>query len=233
MLRSLASGKISQQLSIHLTLRASKYDVYTRQFLDHSPGGTVINIGCGMDTRFYRVDNGQVHFFDLDLPEVIHFKREFVDEGPRYRLIAASVFDYAWMDQVDREGTKPLLFLAEGVFMYLDPENVRALFIDLRKRFPGSELVCEVINKRWISKSMQPLLRIKMQRQLGIGADATFKFGIADGREPETWSPGIQLIDEWSYFDSKHPKLGLVGFMGRSELFRKTQWTVHYRLGNT
>jgi methyltransferase (TIGR00027 family) len=232
LLRSLASGRISQQLCVHLALRAGQYDAYARQFLARFPEGSIVNLGCGLDTRNYRVDNGHANFFDLDLPEVIRFKRDYVDENPRYRMIAASIFDYTWMDLVEQMGSRPALFLAEGVFMYLDPDKVRALFVDLRRRFPGSELVCEVVNSRWLSKTLQPIIRTKMQRQLGLGADATFKFGIKDGREPETWGQGIQLLDEWSYFDTKHPKLGWTGWMGRVELFRKTQWTVHYRLGS-
>ena len=98
LLRSLSRGKVSRQLCVHLALRASKYDAYTKNFLALHPQASVVSIGCGMDTRFYRIDNGLVHFFDLDLPEVIRFKREFVDEQPRYHLISASVFDYAWMD---------------------------------------------------------------------------------------------------------------------------------------
>jgi methyltransferase (TIGR00027 family) len=232
MLRSLAIGKVSQQLCVHLALRASQYDKYSRQFLARFPQGSIVNIGCGMDTRNFRVDNDRAIFFDLDLPEVIRFKRDYVDESPRYHMIAASVFDYTWMDLVEQMGSRPVLFLAEGVFMYLDPDKVRMLFVDLQHRFPGSELVCEVVNSRWLSKTLQPMIRAKMQRQLGLGADATFKFGIRDGCEPETWSQGIQFLDEWSYFDTKHPKLGWTGWMGHVELFRKTQWTVHYRLGS-
>jgi methyltransferase (TIGR00027 family) len=233
LLRSLANGKIRRQLCVHLALRAKKYDSYTQDFLTLHPHASIVSIGCGMDTRFYRIDNGQVHFFDLDLPEVIRYKREFVDEEPRYHFIAASVFDYVWMDRVEEQGTPPVLFLAEGVFMYLEPERVRTLFGDLARRFPGSELVCEVVNSRWLSKSLQPLLRSKMQSQLGMGAEATFQFGIADSHEPESWYPGIHLLDQWSYFDSQHPKLGMLGVLGRSEFFRRTQWTVHYRLGDS
>ena len=116
--------------------------------------------------------------------------------------------------------------------MYLEPDRVRRLFVDLARRFPGSELVCEVINSRWLSKSMQPLLRSKMHRQLGMGAEATFRFGIRDGNEPESWHAGIHLLDEWSYFDSHHPKLGALNVLGRATLFRRTQWTVHYRMGS-
>jgi len=217
---------------VHLALRASQYDATTREFLTRYPKGSVVNIGCGMDTRFDRVDNGQAHFFDLDLPEVIRFKGDYVDEGLRYQMIPASVFDYTWMDQVTQAGNSPVLFLAEGVFMYLEPDKVRRLFVDLHTRFPGAELVCEVVNSRWLSKFLKPLLNLKMQRQAGLGKGAVFQFGISNSREPESWSPGIRLLDEWSYFDSRHPKLGIIGLMGRSELFRKTQWTVHYRLGN-
>jgi methyltransferase (TIGR00027 family) len=231
LLRSLASGKMSKQLYVHLALRARKYDEYTCAFLECFPQGTVVNLGCGMDTRFHRVDNRRAYFFDLDLPEVIHFKRKFVQESPRYCLIAASVFDYNWMNQVEKLGASPVLFLAEGLFPYLDPHKVRALFVDLLARFSGSEMVCEVVNSRWLSKSLKPIVNFKMQREAGIGKGAVFQFGIADSHEPESWSSGIRLIDDWSYFDTRHPKLGLVGMMGRFEMFRKTQWTVHYRLG--
>ena len=115
--------------------------------------------------------------------------------------------------------------------MYLDPDKVRTLFIDLAGRFPGSKLVCEVVNSRWLSKTLKPILNSKMQRQVGLGKGAVFQFGIKDAHEPESWRPGIQLIDEWSYFDSRHPKLGMLAWLGRSEMMRKTQWTVHYRLG--
>lgn len=231
LLRSLSNGKMSKQLYVHLALRARKYDEYTTAFLQCFPRGTVVNLGCGMDTRFYRTDNGKVNFFDLDLPEVIRFKRNFLTENSRYRLVAASVFDYNWMDRIEQVSNNPVLFLAEGLFPYLDPTKVRALFTDLLTRFPGSEMVCEVVNSRWLSKALKPIVNFKMQREAGIGKDAVFQFGIADSREPESWNSGIQLIDDWSYFDTRHPKLGMVGMMGRFEIFRKTQWTVHYRLG--
>jgi methyltransferase (TIGR00027 family) len=182
LLRSLAKGKISRQLCVHLALRAAKYDAYTKNFLALHPQASIISIGCGMDTRFYRIDNGQLHFFDLDLPEVILFKRRFVNEEPRYQLIAASVFEYSWMDRLEPRAAQPALFLAEGVFMYLEPERVRALFVDLARRFPGSEMVCEVVNSRWLTRLSKPLVNFKMQREAGLGKGAVFQFGIENSR---------------------------------------------------
>ena len=83
--------------------------------------------------------------FDLDLPEMIDSRNNFTRKLTVTIFIAASVFDYAWMDQVAKIGNRPVLFMAEGVFMYLDGEKVKELILKLQSRFPGSELVCEVV----------------------------------------------------------------------------------------
>ena len=69
-----------------------------------------------------------------------------------------------------------------------------------------------------------------MQKRTYLGKDAVFHFGIKDSREMENWNPGIQLLDDWSYFDSQEDKLGWLRLFKNVELFRKTQWTVHYKL---
>jgi methyltransferase (TIGR00027 family) len=228
--KDLAGGALSPYLVVHVALRAKRYDDYVREFLAGSPGGVVVNIGCGLDSRFQRIDNGRVIFYDLDLPEVIALKREFFEETDRYRFIAASVFEYGWFDRV-RAHDGPFLFVAEGVFMYLEKRDVRTLVVKLADEFPGSELVCEVVNAIWLKEPLNTLMHLKMQKQLHLGENAVFRSGIRDGREPEDWHPGIRFLDEWSYFDAEEPKLGWLRIFRHSEFFRKTQWTVHYRLG--
>ena len=137
LLRNLAKGKVKEELVVHITLRAKKYDEYAKSFLKENPNGIIVNIGCGMDSRFQRVDNGRMTCFDLDLPEMIEFKKQFYKETDRYHFIAASVFDYAWMDQVAKVEKQPVLFMAEGVFMYLDGEKVKDLILKLQIPFPG------------------------------------------------------------------------------------------------
>jgi O-methyltransferase involved in polyketide biosynthesis len=211
-------------------LRASKYDQYAREFIARNPGGTVVNLGCGMDTRFHRIDDGELRLFDLDLPEVIRLKRRILTENDRYRMIAASVFDPGWMDVVDAVASQPPLFLAEGLLMYLDPEKVKALVLELQARFPGAELVCELANKKWIEGWRGKISAGKMQRQLKMGAGIHFTFGVDTPDELASWNPGIEFIEQWSYFDSNHPKLGWLRLFGKLELFRGVQYTVRYRL---
>ena len=227
--RTLVLGKLQKSIVVHIAIRAKKYDDCARDFLTRFPGGVIVNIGCGLDSRFLRIDNGQVTFFDLDLPEIIEIKKGFFLENERYHLIASPVQDIAWMEAV-RQHTGPFLFMAEGVFMYLDGKDVRSLVLAVKRTFPGSELVCEVVNSLWLTPLLKPMLDYKLQRQFHLGKDAMFRSGIRNGREMEEWQAGIQFLDEWSYFDSDEKKLGWLGILRHIEWIRKTQWTVRYRL---
>jgi O-methyltransferase involved in polyketide biosynthesis len=132
---------------------------------------------------------------------------------------------------VVRQQKGPFLFMAEGVFMYLDGQDVRSLVLMLQEKFSGSELVCEVVNSLWLSPLFRKILDYKLQKQAHLGKNALFRSGIRNGLEMEQWHSGIQLLEEWSYFDSNEEKLGWLRVLRHIEFIRKTQWTVRYRLG--
>lgn len=227
--RMLASGRIDRNLVIHIALRARHYDEYAREFLTRHPGGVIVNIGCGLDSRFLRIDNGSVIFYDLDLPEMIDLKKRFFRETERYHFIASSVLDLRWMGRLSgQEG--PFLFMAEGVFMYLEADSVRSLVLQIRETFPGSGLICEVVNSFWLKMPQKALLDWKIHARGHLGKKAVFRSGFRDSREMEAWHPGIRLIGEWSYFDSNEEKLGWLRVFRHIGWIRKTQWTVHYLL---
>lgn len=231
--KTLVSGTLDRRLVVHVALRAKRYDDYVRDFLARFPDGIVVNIGCGLDSRSERVDNGRAVFYDLDLPEIIAIRSHFFRETERYRVIASSVLDFGWMARV-RDHAGPFLFMAEGVFMYLAGNDVRSLVRALQATFPGSELVCElvceVVNAFWLRPPLNAVLAFKMQRELHLGKGAMFQSGLRDGREMEEWGSGIEFLDEWSYFDSDEEKLGWMRAFRHIGFVRKTQWTVRYRL---
>ncbi|MNY56878.1 hypothetical protein D3C86_1930030 [compost metagenome] len=100
----------------------------------------------------------------------------------------------------------------------------------MQRRFPGSELLFEGINRHWLDPKVYWLVRRKLRRRFGIGPEAAFRFGIANGRELETWGPGIRLLDEWSFMDESWQEVGWVKAFAGVEVFRRAQWVVHYRL---
>lgn len=230
--RKLADDDLPSLLIATMALRGRRMDRYARDFLARHEGGTVVNLGCGLDTRFQRIDDGRVVVVDLDLPPMIELKRTMVAEGPRYHFVAASVLDSVWIDALPALAPPPYLFIAEGLFMYLPAEDVRDLVVTLRRRFPGSELVCEVFNNFWLRPRMKPIVDRKLKRQFAFGDDNTFQSGLDDSDDMEAWESGIRLLDEWSYFDDGDPKLGALNLMRHIPLLRKTQWTVHYALGD-
>ena len=225
----LVSRSIDPRLVVHLALRTLKYDSYTKDFLKKHPSAGVVNAGCGLDTRFYRVDNGQVRFFDLDLPDMIQFKRQFFQETGRYHIIGQSIMDFSWMDQVENL-LQPILFLFEGLLMYLTEQDVKKLVLTCLQRFPGSEMVCELTNKTWVEGFWGKMASIKMKQRAKMGPDANFKFGVVKPEDLEAWHEGIEFVEQWFYMDDNHPKIGLMRIFRNWAIFRTTQYTARYRL---
>jgi O-methyltransferase involved in polyketide biosynthesis len=228
--KRLLKDKVKSNLVAHTVLRAKKYDSYIRRFLDHYPDAAVINIGCGLDNRFERVDNGKVTFYDLDLPDIINIKRQIFPGTRRYIQISKSVFDFEWMDQIQNEH---VILVAEGVFMYCREQDVKALFIHLQEKLNSPEIVFEVFSSKWLTGWRKKVTAFKLKRQLKLGDGASYQFGIQDSDAIESWGKGIKLLEDWSYLDSNEPNSGIMRLMGRSSAMRKVQWTVYYILGRT
>lgn len=123
------------QVGILLCLR--QFDRIARDFLARNPGAVVVHFGCGLDTRFDRVDDGLVEWYDLDLPEVMAIRRDLIPEIPRCHAITGSVFDTGWQVAVAPHASRPFLFLAEGVLPYFEETRVKDLVIGLRQHFPA------------------------------------------------------------------------------------------------
>lgn len=229
--RRLAAGRLPSALITTMSLRIRRYDRYAREFLEGRPDAVVVSLGCGLDDRRRRVDNGTVRWYDLDLPEVIDLRRRFLSENERMRFIASSVLDFAWMDQLPDVSGSDVLFIAEGLFMYLPPDAVRSLVVTLADRFPASELVAELANERIVRMMQREPARSKLRRQFSLSENVVYSFGPRDSQQIAAWDPRIELLDEWTYFDEEVPRLGWMNWFARFPLFKWSQWTAHYRLG--
>ncbi len=208
-------------------VRLRQFDRFAQAFLVAHPDGVVVHIGCGLDTRFDRVDNGQVTWYDLDLPPVIELRRKLLDEMERYRMIASSALDLAWLDIVDVHPGKPFLFIAEGVFMYFPDAEMRRLVLALRERFSGAELVFDVASPLvvWLQN-----LALALKK-----ADFRMRWSLRHYDTLETWAPGVQLLDSWYYTSIQEsiPRLEkLQKLFHLVPLFGKGMAILHYRLEN-
>lgn len=118
-------------------LRASIFDGYVRSFLAEHPDGTVVDLGCGLSTRFERLDNGRVRWFDLDVPDTMELRRRFFSDSDRYTTIAGSLFDTDWFEQVMERGG-PVFLLSEAVLLYFPADQVYTVLERIVEEFPGA-----------------------------------------------------------------------------------------------
>jgi len=218
-------AEMNKVLRIMLT---REMDRYTRDFLARHAGAVVVHIGCGLDSRFERVDNGQVEWFDLDFPEVIDLRRKLIGDeadfsGGRYHLLGCSILEPAWLEVVSTYSTclhhwHPFLFLAEGVFMYFEEAQVKALVLTLRDHFPGAKLVFDAWRpfEIWIGN-------------LALGG--LLHWGFWRGQELEGWGDGIHQLDEWGYFDRPEPRLHPFRWLAPVFRLLKPMRVFHFQLG--
>lgn len=219
-------AKVAEETQVAVVLRSREFDRYAREFLVRDPGAVVVHIGCGLDSRFERVDNGRVEWYDLDLPEVIELRRKFVGgEGARYHLLACSVLDSTWLDSVRLHRQLPFLFLAEGVLMYFEEPRVKSLVLTLRERFPGAELVFDAFSPFFVWANNRRVARTE------IGARC--HWALKRGKDLESWGDGICLLDEWFPFTCPEPRLARVHWVRHIPLLARTMGVFRYRLGRT
>ena len=124
-------------------LRAATFDREVRRFLAGHPDGTVVALGEGLETQFWRVDNGQAVWLTVDLPEVIDLRRKILPDSDRMGSVGRSATDRRWLDEV--EDARGLLITAQGLLMYLQPAEVYAIIETCALRFPSASLVFDAV----------------------------------------------------------------------------------------
>ena len=201
-------------------------DRYARDFLSRHPNAVVVHIGCGLDSRFERVDNGQVERYDLDLPDVIKLRRKLIgDEGNRYHLMDCSVFNDTWLESVKVHSQSSFLFLAETVFVYFIEPQVKSLVLKLRNHFTGAELIFDGWAPFFVWLGNRTLSRAKFSGLL--------RWGFWSSKTIESWGEGdIHLLGQWGFFDQPEPRMTPYRWMAPLFRFFKSMRIFHFQLGD-
>jgi O-methyltransferase involved in polyketide biosynthesis len=131
-------------------LRVLRFDQEVDAFLADHPAGQVVALGEGLETQFWRVDNGRVRWLGVDMPDIVELRSKILpDEAPRQRSLACSALSEEWMEQVDP--SEGLLLTAQGLLMYFQPDEVHTLIATCAQRFPGATLVFDGVPP-WFSQ---------------------------------------------------------------------------------
>ncbi len=174
-----------------IATRAATFDLLTNRYLADHPDATVLHVGCGMDSRVFRVNPpASVQWFDVDYPDVIALRRQLVPEretasAGRYHLIGAALNDLRWLDVIPRD--RPGLLIAEGVLMYLSEAEVKALLNAVVGHFSGGQTIFDVVH---------PMILKRVGSNVG-GTGATYKWALDDPQDIKRLEPKLELIKEF------------------------------------
>lgn len=141
-------------------------DKIVRDFIENNGECNIVNLGCGLETNYYRIKDDRATFYELDLPEVIENRRKVLGETSKDICLPYSMFDLKWCSHIDKN--KPTLITARGVFEYFEVDKIVELLKQLSKEITNAEVVFDSPNSkalgytnRYVKKTGNDDARIK------------------------------------------------------------------------
>jgi methyltransferase (TIGR00027 family) len=99
---------------------------------------TVLSVGCGLDTRPWRLDlSPDLHWIEVDFPDVLDYKYALLaDERAHCHVerLSVDLNDPAQRQTMYDRAGKRALMITEGVLMYLPAATVNALADEVREK---------------------------------------------------------------------------------------------------
>lgn len=176
-----------------VTVRTAQYDIWASQFLAVHERATVVHLGCGLDSRVFRLDPGPgVEWYDVDYPAVIALREKIFSSRPRYHLIATSATDPSWLDRIPTD--RPVLLLAEGISMYLTEHDGVALLRRVVDRFRSGELQIDFYN--WLG------IRSQKTHTLVRRSGSTLYWSVNSPQHILDRVLGVRLLTAVTFFDA-------------------------------
>ncbi|MBP1816713.1 class I SAM-dependent methyltransferase [Mycobacterium sp. OAE908] len=196
-----------------MALRAVAYDRYTRRYLTDHPKATVVALAEGLQTSFYRLDaagvGDQFQWLTVDLPPMIDLRRKLLPARDRVRMCAQSALDFTWMDQVDAE--HGVFITAEGLLMYLQPDDALGLIAACAARFPGGQMMFDLP-----PSGLAALHRRGMRTSFRYRVPPMpFSLSVSDAANLVSSVPGIRAVHDLPF-----PA-------GRGKVLNALLWTAH------
>ncbi len=147
----------------------------------------MVALGEGLETQFWRVDNGQVRWVSVDLPETMELRHRVLRDGPRQSSHSGSALELKWLDGLNP--ADPILVTAQGLLPYFQREQVHGLIAGIAAGLPGSLLVFDVV-----PEAMLEMVRRASGRERDLAVELwTWRFNPGE-RAALTVIPGVEEL---------------------------------------
>ncbi len=184
--------RLSHDGVVGLAIRASVLDEWVREFLKTHSDAVVVHLGCGLDSRFYRVTPPvSVRWFNIDLPNVMALRKHLYPTDGGDIPVEASVTSDGWLEKIPADA--PTLIVAEGLFPYLSSKEVHHLIERLLNHFPSGELIFDIYS--WLG------LKMLNQHRSIRATGAHLRWSVNRPQELETIHNRLKLVEERTQHD--------------------------------
>jgi len=185
---------IKPRTASSVVVRSAHFDNWAAQFLAAHDRATVLHVGCGLDTRVFRLDPGSgVEWYDIDYPDVISLAEQLNPRRDHHHLVPSSATDPAWLQTIPAD--RPTLLLAEGVTPYLSKDDGIALLRRVVERFPSGELQFDAYSRFGIKATQRSNTVVRR-------SGATLQWAINGPEDIIRMVPGIRLLAAVSAFQT-------------------------------
>jgi O-methyltransferase involved in polyketide biosynthesis len=176
-------------------LRAKMLDDRIRRFLERHSDAVVVDLGAGLDSRFYRVGPASsVDWYNVDLPGIMAVRDEVLPANPQSHSVPVSLADKQWPEAIP--GARPTMLVADGLFAFLTEPTIVDIFRRITDHFESGELAFNDYGGIGVvSRLAMKLAPQKMFKD--VGAQWGYA-GFKDAHHPQTWNPRMMLAEEAS-----------------------------------
>jgi O-methyltransferase involved in polyketide biosynthesis len=177
-----------------MALRALAFDTATLDYLRDRPKATVVALAEGLQTSYYRIESSgvsdQFHWLTVDFPPMIDLRSKLLPPSDRVEVCAQSALDYSWMDRVNVDDG--VFITAEGLLMYLQPEESMGLITECAKRFPGGRMMFD-LPPAWIAGLVGRGVRTSLRYRV---PPMPFTMSASDAAKLIDTVPGVRAVHD-------------------------------------
>ncbi len=207
-----------------LALRALAFDTSAIRYLSDHPDATVVALGEGLQTSFWRLEAAApdlgFRWLSLDLPAIVELRERLLPDSPRIATCAQSALDFSWMDRVDPDDG--VFITAEGLLPYLEPDQALGLIRECARRFPGGQIMFDLP-----PKSQAVLARSRVLTALyGEWPRTPFSLSVRELANLPAIVPGIRAVHNLPLPRGRGPLFELLWRTRKLPIHRPLRWFV-------
>ncbi|MFR9774249.1 class I SAM-dependent methyltransferase [Nocardia sp. SC052] len=179
---------------LNVAIRAVQFDEWILAFIAQNPDAVVLDLGCGLDSRPYRLGPPPgVDWFDVDFPAMIALRQSVYRAVSNIHPVATALEADGWLERLP--AGRPVIAVADGVHPFMTRSTFTHLLRRLTTHFQIGELLL-------LGFSRLSGRKMALASRVTGGLPVVINEGFDDPHEVELWNPDLRLVERRRLIDA-------------------------------